>query len=77
MRKKAAGYVARALRAAANRLDPEPPHMEQALRLLGWQYDGMHWFYSFTGTTQSSSGSTPPPAPYGTIEWHFGTGEEE
>lgn len=54
--------AARALRGIANRLDPEPPHMEAALRLLGWGYDGQHWTYYAAGcvptTTQTGNATS-------------------
>lgn len=74
---KMAGFVAGALRAVANRLDPEPPHMKECLRLLGWAYDGQHWEYVTNWSTIASSSSTNTASPYGVVEWHMGTGEEE
>lgn len=40
--------AARVLRAVANRLDPEPPHMEAALRLAGWTWNAPLGTYTFT-----------------------------
>jgi sulfite exporter TauE/SafE len=55
-------WVARALRAAANRLDPEPPHMQEALRLLGWAWDpGVGTYTSAPSGTANAS-----------VNWYYG-----
>jgi hypothetical protein len=35
--------VALVLRGVANRLDPEPPHQQEALKLLGWHWNETQW----------------------------------
>jgi hypothetical protein len=35
--------VALVLRGVANRLDPEPPYQQEALKLLGWRWNGTQW----------------------------------
>lgn len=72
---KVAGLVARALRVAANRLDPEPPHMKEALQLLGWAYDGSHWKYVNSWSTTASSTNTNTSLPYVVVEWQMGEDE--
>ena len=72
MAKQVGWLVARGLRAFANRLDPEPPHMREALRLLGWVWDGAHWCYH--NPFASSKTNTLTDATY-TVVWQPG-GEE-
>lgn len=74
--KEVAGLVARALRGAANRLDPEPPYMKECLRMLGWVYDGQRWEYVQSWTAPGASGANTA-SPYGVIEWYPGKGEDE
>lgn len=61
-------FAAGTLRGVANQLDPEPPHMETALRLLGWHYDGNHWTYQAGLSTEPGATTAAPP---GVVRYHW------